>query len=215
MVEQLAFQLGEGGSIPTSPLQFNFRSVSVQMANNLFVKHHYAHRAVPISESFGVFKIGGLQDFLGAISFGKPASPRVTEGCCGKENAGKVYELNRLWLSDECPKYTESRFIGWSLRELKKLHPNWILVSYADTEQAHKGTIYRATNWIYTGLTEKRTDPIMTTVKHNRHAFEKGLPQKARSRKHRYFYFLHKHDIEYLKYPIVGWGNEVGSDIEL
>ena len=32
------------------------------------------------------------------------------------------------------------------------------IVSYADTSQGHHGYIYQATNWIYTGLSAKRTE---------------------------------------------------------
>ena len=62
-----------------------------------------------------------------------------------------VYELNRLWISDGLPKNIESRFIGWCLRELKRIRPNTILVSYADGSKGHVGIVYQATNWTYTG----------------------------------------------------------------
>jgi len=62
-----------------------------------------------------------------------------------------VYELNRLWLSDKLPQFTESRFIGWCLREIKKLYPKAILISYAEGPQGHVGTVYQATNWSYIG----------------------------------------------------------------
>ena len=42
----------------------------------------------------------------------------VCLGVCGKSNSERVYELNRLWMSDKCPKNSESRFIGWALRQL-------------------------------------------------------------------------------------------------
>ena len=62
-----------------------------------------------------------------------------------------VYELNRLWAADGLPKNIESRFIGWCLRELKKIRPDTILVSYADGSKHHIGIVYQATNWVYTG----------------------------------------------------------------
>ena len=40
-----------------------------------------------------------------------------------------------------------------------KLLPNpRIVVSYADTEQEHIGVVYQATNFLYTGLSDKRTE---------------------------------------------------------
>jgi len=199
------FQHIDGGANPTSPLQLFFRKIRSDNANRIFEKHHYAHRAVPISESFGAYKKNALQTLVGAISFGKPASPSLCDGACGKENSHRIYELNRLWVSDECPRNTESRFIGWSLRILKQIRPDWILVSYADTAQGHTGAIYRATGWIYTGLSDAREcgDYAVEDGKHSRHAKKSDSPNIPRSRKHRYFYFLKPDDICLLKYPIL------------
>jgi|TARA_R100000656_G_C3924185_1_gene123455 hypothetical protein len=85
-----------------------------------------------------------------------------------------------------------------------------IVVSYADISQGHHGYIYQATNWIYTGLSAKRTDSQIigeeNNGKHARHLFDKygGIgstkakyPEKVtsieRPRKHRYFYFIGTH----------------------
>tara|TARA_R100000654_G_scaffold944_2_gene3619 strand:+ start:346 stop:663 length:318 start_codon:yes stop_codon:yes gene_type:complete len=65
------------------------------------------------------------------------------------------------------------------------------VVSYADTSYGHKGYIYQATNWIYTGATKERTDIGTANGKHSRH-YQKGVnhPRKHRSSKHRYIYFV-------------------------
>lgn len=210
MVEQDLFQSLEGGSIPTSPLQLFFRKIQSSNANRVFIKNHYAHRAVPISECYGAYLQDKMQTLVGAISFGKPASNSLCEGCCGKQNAYRVYELNRLWMSNVCPKNSESKFIGWALRILKQKHPDWILVSYADTEQKHLGIIYRASNWIYTGLSEERGfDWGCGDGKHSRHSIigGEGYEKIKRSRKHRYFYFFNKKDYKLLNYKIVNWRN--------
>ena len=205
-MESDLFQQVNGGSNPTSPLQLFFRTIRSDNANRVFEKFHYAHRAVPISESFGAYKMDSMRTLVGAISFGKPASPSLCDGACGTENSHRIYELNRLWMNDECPKNSESRFIGWSLRQIKRLHPDWILVSYADTEQNHKGTIYRATGWVYTGLSEERGfDWDCGDGKHSRHSVigGEGYFKVKRSRKHRFFYFFDKTDIKLLKYKQV------------
>ena len=208
MVEQDLFQSQDDGSIPISPLQLFFRRiVRSDSANRIFVRNHYAHRAVPISFAFGAYKKDKMQTVVGAISYGKPASPSLCVGACGKENAHRIYELNRLWMADECPKNSESRFIGWTLRILRQIRPNWILVSYADTDQKHTGAIYRATNWIYTGLSDPREcgDYPTDDGKHPRHSKKSDKPNVRRSRKHRYFYFFNKEDIKLLKYPILNF----------
>ena len=197
------FQKVDGGANPTSPLQLVFRKIRPTNANNIFVKNHYARRAVPISISFGAFLGVGFQNIVGAMSFGKPASPSLCSGACGKENAHRIYELNRLWMSDIAPRNSESRFIGWALRILKEIYPEWIIVSYADTAQGHTGSIYRATGWIYTGLSDAREcgDYATNDNKHSRHGIKSEIPNVPRSRKNRYFYFLKKEDQKLLKYP--------------
>ena len=98
----------------------------------------------------------------------------------------RVYELNRLCVNDNLPKNSLSRFVSLSMKLLPK---PMILVSYADTAQGHIGYIYQATNWIYTGLSAKRTDPVGIGNKHGRHA-KWGGELEDRPRKHRYVYII-------------------------
>ena len=198
------FQGEGGGAIPTSALQLKFRTITSQTMNDIVVKNHYAHRAVPSSWSFGCFNDGEL---MGVISFGKPASPHLCRGICGEENAERVYELNRLWLDDKCPKNSESRFISWSIRELSKIRPHLILVSYADTGANHSGAIYAATNWIYTGLSDKRSsgDKVVGN-KHSRHSRTlENAVIVPRTRKHRFVYFCNPADKCLLKWDTANW----------
>lgn len=204
-IEELPLFQGEnGGAIPTSALQLKFRSIGSKTMNEVVVANHYAHRAVPCNWSFGCFHGSEL---LGVISFGKPASPHLCRGICGEENAPRVYELNRLWLDDRCPKNSESRFISWSIRELSKLRPYLILISYADTGAGHSGMIYAATNWIYTGLSDKRSsgDKVVGN-KHSRHS--RTLEEAVivpRTRKHRFVYFCNQKDRALLKWSTHNW----------
>ena len=198
-VELPLFQGEDGGAIPTSPLQLLFRQITSHTSNLVAIESHYAHRAVSVSWAFGAYFKNIL---LGVISFGKPASQNVCLGVCGKSNSNRVYELNRLWMSDKCPKNSESRFIGWALRQLKNINPPLILVSYADTEQGHSGLVYRATNWVYTGLSDKRNcGDVSLPGLHSRHAkkFE-GATIVPRSRKHRFVYFCNPSDRKHLKW---------------
>ena len=198
-VELPLFQGEDGGAIPTSPLQLLFRQITGHTSNLVAIESHYAHRAVSVSWAFGAYFKNIL---LGVISFGKPASQNVCSGVCGKNNSNRVYELNRLWMSDKCPKNSESRFIGWALRQLKNINPPLILVSYADTEQGHSGLVYRATNWVYTGLSDKRNcGDVSLPGLHSRHAkkFE-GATRVPRSRKHRFVYFCNPSDRKHLKW---------------
>jgi len=111
---------------------------------------HYAKRKCPISYAFGAYRGG---DLVGVVTFGTPASSPLREGVAGKEWAESVLELNRLCCVSE--KNMASLLVGAALRMLPK--PS-LVVSYADTAQGHVGYIYQATNFIYTGLSAKRTD---------------------------------------------------------
>jgi hypothetical protein len=132
-----------------------------------------------------------------------------------------VLELNRLCC--ENTKNIASTLVGRSLRLLPK--PS-IVVSYADTAQGHIGYIYQATNFLYTGLSAKRTDWKIKGKEHlhgatvadesrgheNRAAWMRekygnAFYLKDRPRKHRYVYFCgderqRKTMRAALKYPI-------------
>lgn len=84
-------------------------------------------------------------------------------GGLGMANAWKKYadrpedviELRRLVLIDDTPKNSESYFIGWTLRWLKKNTEVKVVVSYADPNYGHSGVVYRATNFEHIGMTSK------------------------------------------------------------
>lgn len=111
---------------------------------------HYARRMCPISFAFGAYLEGRL---VGIVTYGTPASSPLRTGVCGNEWADKVLELNRLCCEND--RNIASQLVGRSLRLLPK--PS-VVVSYADTAQGHVGYVYQATNFLYTGLSAKRTD---------------------------------------------------------
>jgi len=77
-----------------------------------------------------------------------------------------------------------------------------IIVSYAEIQQGHLGVVYQATNWIYTGLSAKRTNWTIEGIdKHCQTIADKYTSVEIREkygskfslvdrpRKHRYVYF--------------------------
>jgi len=163
-VEQIVIQWAEAGKadIPASSLQY--KGISKQLATSLIIQNHYLHRRCPISFAWGIEMDGRI---VGVLTVGKPASWSTACGLVGETKADlhdpaarahDVYELNRLWLSDCLARNSESRFIGWCLKELRKKNPSAILVSYADGKQGHVGYVYQATNWIYTGCSTPFVD---------------------------------------------------------
>ena len=125
-------------------------SIPAKEAEPWLLAQHYAKRMCPISYAFGAWR-GAI--LVGVVTYGTPASAPLRGGVCGDEWADKVLELNRLCCENS--KNVASTLVGRSLRLLPK--PS-VVVSYADTAQGHVGYIYQATNFIYTGLSAKRTD---------------------------------------------------------
>ena len=182
------------------------------------LEKHYAKRMCPISYAFGLYDDNQL---VGVVTYGVPASSSLRSGICGEEHIGKVIELNRLCCNNK--NNYASTLVGRSLRMLPK--PS-IVVSYADTEQGHVGYVYQATNFIYTGLSAKRTDWKLKGMEHlhgatvadmsrgqenraqwMRDKFGDDFYLKDRPRKHRYIFFTgSKHQkkvlLESLKYSI-------------
>ncbi|MEI6296225.1 MAG: hypothetical protein WCO84_01085 [bacterium] len=177
------------------------RFIDYKETKDWILNKHYAGRMPSVSFSFGLF----FDDVLfGIMTVGKPSSPNLCEGICGKEFSSKVYELNRLVVNDGLPKNTLSEFVSKCLK-LLKIH-DLILVSYADSGMNHNGYIYQATNWIYTGMTKERTDKWTENGKHSRH-YKDGNEhlRKVRTAKHRYVYFnglSRKIYLKNLKYKI-------------
>jgi hypothetical protein len=112
---------------------------------------HYARRWPSISYAFGLFDGGEL---IGIATYGTPPSAPLRKGIAGDEYKSDILELNRL-----CLKYNRkneaSQLIGGSFKLLPK---NKIIVSFADTSMGHEGKVYQATNFLYCGLSAKRTD---------------------------------------------------------
>lgn len=161
------------------------------------IDKHYAHRVPSISHAYGLYINNVLE---GVVTYGKPASPSLCIGICGKEYSNIVIELNRLVVNDNSPRNSSSYLVGRSLRLLPK--PK-IVVSYADTGQSHIGYVYQATNFIYTGITIPRTD-IDTGEKHSRHYSKSAdySKRKIRHQKHRYVFFSGCRELlPKLKYP--------------
>ena len=156
---------------------------------------HYAKRMPSISYSFGLYLENEL---VGVVTYGSPASSSLCRGIAGDDYKKIVLELNRLVLKNNI-KNEASFLVSNSFKQLPK--PS-IIVSYADTSQNHTGYIYQATNFIYTGLSDKRTEWRMkNTNKHSKTICEqytleerKGDPDRFyiidRPRKHRYIYII-------------------------
>ena len=96
------------------------------------------------------FRLDRQGEMIGAAFFGRMAMANQWKRFAEKEQ--DVIELRRLCCVDETPKNTESFFIGSMLRWLKKNTFIKVVVSYADLQHGHEGTIYKASNFEFDGF---------------------------------------------------------------
>lgn len=173
---------------------YSICQISHREAMEVVVREHYLHRKAPCSIAFGLFLGDAIK---GVICYGTPSSAPLRRGIAGPENASNVAELTRLWVCDSVPKNGESFLIGNTVRNAGKE----IIVSYAEPQQGHVGVVYQATNWIYTGLSAKRTNWTVDGVEKHcqtladkytsaeiRAEFGDRFSLQDRPRKHRYVF---------------------------
>ncbi len=186
-------------------MNLEVRIITREDTKDFIMNIHYAHRMPSISFSFGLYD---SEELVGVCTYGKPASPSLCVGVCGKNYKKEVWELNRLVLKYNRPNEA-SYFVS---RTLKLLPKPMIVVSYSDTAQDHWGTIYQATNFLFTGTTKPRTDMAGKDGKHSRHNFGDRTKRVYRSAKHRYIFFIGskvqvKHMKRALRYKVEPYPN--------
>lgn len=130
------------------------KPISISTARILIEKYHYAKSATNTGVyTFGLFKIGN--DFfenqcLGCSWWLPPTKNAAIATFDGEWQ--KVLSLTRLVVAPNVPKNACSFLLSKSIKMIDKT--KWhCLVTYADTCQNHSGTIYKANNWEYMGLT--------------------------------------------------------------
>ena len=162
-----------------------------------------------------ILNIGGS---VGACIFTGLPVPEIAVGAFGLERSQQegIYELSRLCVHPEVQKEEyniTSWFVSRCIRRFKKDATVRAILSYADNDH-HSGIIYRACNFQYHGLTDKKSDFWIkqadgTYIKHSRGPI-KGLEGKwrERSRKHRYLMIFDKELKNKLKWEEVSWKTE-------
>jgi hypothetical protein len=209
-------------------ISYTIKEISSQEATKMVVENHYLHRRASTMFAYGLFD---GEEMIGCVIYGKPASNSLCVGVCGPDESNQVLELTRLWIADGTPKNTESYLIGRSLRLLPEEKD--IVVSYAEIDAGHIGVVYQATNWIYTGMSDRHVEWRLDgkSGSHSRHIFDQHggvngakefygdrLERHERPRKHRYVYFNTKSKrrkqelLDKLRYKVQPYPKKEGSD---
>jgi hypothetical protein len=174
------------------------------IADKIVKEHHYSHKTTK-----NRFKSFLVNDGLGVLQLGygiRPASKHTISNLITKEN---YCEFDRMWLSDDLPKFSESQVISLLLSYLKQVYPKIkFVITYADESVGNKGTIYKATNAIilkpincdfYILASGERVHPVSMYHRHKTRAkafLEKEYPGikhiKGEFKQNRFLYVLDK-----------------------
>lgn len=131
--------------------EIELKVIPSKIANEFIVKHHYSGKKVNNSMlHFGAFLDGRLH---GVMSFGPSTDKRKIIGLVKNTGWNEFLELNRMAFDDYLPRNSESYCIAKAIKLIKKNAPQvkWI-ISFADGTQCGDGTIYRAANFVLTGI---------------------------------------------------------------
>lgn len=127
-----------------------------KIANPFIKSHHYSGKVVNNScLHFGAFLDGRLH---GVMSYGPSLDKSKILGLVDGTGWNDYLELNRMAFDDYLPRNSESYCIAKSIKLIKKNAPHikWI-ISFADGCSCGDGTIYRASNFVLTGI-KKNSD---------------------------------------------------------
>lgn len=136
-------------------LDIDVKVIPSGIANAFVKRHHYSGKVVQNSSlHFGVFLDGKMH---GVMSYGPSTDKSKLIGLVEGTKWSNFIELNRMAFDDYLPRNSESRAISLSMKLMKRHAPQikWV-VSFADGCSCGDGTIYRASNFVLTGVKENK-----------------------------------------------------------
>jgi hypothetical protein len=131
--------------------ELTLKVIPAAVATPFVRAHHYSGKVVNNSFlHFGVFLDGRLH---GVMSYGPSLVKAHIIGLVAGTGWNEYLELNRMAFDSYLPRNSESRAISQSIKLLKKYAPHvkWI-ISFADACSCGDGAIYRASNFVLTGI---------------------------------------------------------------
>ena len=179
---------------------YHIDRVNKSEAAELLLRFHYLKdisKTFKSGYNYGLYKnnefcplnIGGIQGVC--IFTGLPV-PEIAQGAFGLERDEQegLFELSRLCIHPvtQQEEYNiTSWFVSRAIKKLRKETKVRAIISYADSEH-HGGTIYRACNFRYCGLSDPKKDFYFSDgTKHSRGKIGDAEGEwRDRSRKHRY-----------------------------
>lgn len=185
---------------------FYIDRITKKQSEDILLEYHYLKdisKGFKSGYNYGLFEVNdfsplNLGGIKGSIIFTGLPVPEVAQGAFGLERTEQqgLFELSRLCIHPETQSKEHnitSWFVSRAIKQLRKDTEVKAIISYADSD-FHSGTIYRALNFQYCGLTDAKKDFYYADgTKHSRGKV-KGLEGewKERSRKHRYVMIFDK-----------------------
>jgi len=175
---------------------FSIRKISKQECGKILMRYHYLKdisKGFKSGFNYGLFN---HEECCGVVIYTGFPVPELATGMLGlkRDDQEGLFELSRLCLTPEIQKQEHnlaSWFVSKTIKLLRADTKVRVVLSYADADH-HKGTVYRAANFGYYGMSAAKKDFWIEQeggnfVKHSRGTV-KGLKGewRPRSRKHRF-----------------------------
>lgn len=176
--------------------EYKISRIEKSEAEFLLRQYHYLKdisKGFKSGYNYGLYKD---QILVGVCIYTGFPVPELVKGMFGLERTDQdgFFELSRLCLDPTVQKQEHnlaSWFISRTIQELRVATTVRSILSYADSD-FHQGTVYKACNFVYYGLTDPKSDFWIkqtngSFIKHSR-GKTKGIDGewRPRSRKHRF-----------------------------
>jgi hypothetical protein len=210
---EVKFVFADGKPIGITNGDYTLTIADSSVVDPMVKKYHYSHKTT--KNRFLSFVVN---DDKGYLQLGYGIRPQMKSKLYHKISADNFCEFDRMWLSDDLPKFSESQVISLLLKFLKVCYPQIIFViTYADGSVGNVGTIYKATNAFDLGKcgvdfyilpSGERIHPVTMWHRHKTRAMAKmeeiypGIKHiKNTEFQYRFLYILDKKEYrEYKKY---------------
>ena len=200
---------------------FYIDRVGKDEVKNLLYTHHYLKdesKDFKSGYNYGLYRnsftdILRIGNCLGVVIFTGLPVPEIAVGAFGlkRDEQEGLFELSRLCIHPEIQKEEyniTSWFVSRCIKRFRKDATVRAILSYADSNH-HSGTIYRACNFQYYGLTDSKKDFYYADgTKHSRGSIKGADGEwRHRSRKHRYLMVFDKKLKQQLTWQEQSWYN--------
>lgn len=127
------------------------KNISYATARNLILDYEWlGNMAQRTTDCYGIYFEGVIG---GAVCFATPNTREAAMGVCGEECVDMVKVLARGACVHWAHPHSASKLIKRAIDLMVAETPFRIFLAYSDTRAGEIGTVYQATNWLYTGLT--------------------------------------------------------------